>query len=242
MAGEKAKAATDGIREMLVSCQSQGPRGLDRSYYRMVLIKFGCTATIDPKCSMTPVRHIDPDTIEIRGDGGGTDIANALDLACGGLERYMREYLLPHPERSEHPLPLVLLFSDGCNGGSDPIRVAKRIKSLSVDGIPVTIAVAGVAVGGTHLDEALLRKIASPECYVSIDDLRVLKCFLAEVGSSCASSPQEAAEAIARLRAADIGGQDAARSEDIDLWPRMLGYMPSASDPRQLPPPSGDER
>src|SRR5208283_4940130 len=96
--------------------------------------------------------------------------------------------LQQHPERGEHPLPLVLLFSDGeHNVGSGPQAVAAEIKSLNLDGEPVVIAVAGVSVGSEHPDEKTLRAIASPECYVDIDNTQLLAAFIASVGSSGAS-------------------------------------------------------
>src|SRR5690606_22968744 len=107
---------TQGIREMLLRCQTTGPRGADRSYYRLVLIRFGSEAELVPGYNMTPVRQIDSRGIEICGDGGGTSIRQALVLAYEGLQKYMQEVVTEHPERSEHPLPLVLLFSDGHNG------------------------------------------------------------------------------------------------------------------------------
>ena len=200
MSGPKARAATDGIREMLLRCQTTGPSGADRSYFRVVLIRFGSTAEVDSRCNMTPVREIDADTIEVRGDGGGTNITAALELAYGGLERYMREVVEPHEERAQHPLPLVLLFSDGHNGYGNPEPVADQIKRLNVDGAPITIACAGVSTDDSDTpDEELLRRIASQECYVHIDNVRMLSSFLAEVGSSGASSPQEVAQVIHRL-------------------------------------------
>ncbi|MDA7979474.1 MAG: VWA domain-containing protein [Pirellulales bacterium] len=198
MAGPKAKAATEGIREMLLRCQTTGPRGPERSYFRFVLIPFGTTATL--QCNMLPVRQIDADTIEVRGDGGGTNITEALELAYGGLERYMREVVEPHPEKTEHPLPLVLLFSDGHNGFGQPEPIARKIKDLSVDGESVMVACAGVSTDSSDQpDETLLRAIASPDCYVHIDNVRMLSAFLAEVGSSGASSPREVAQIIHRL-------------------------------------------
>ena len=117
---------------------------------------------------MTPVRRIDPDRISIDGRGGQTDITAALELTLMRLKPYMQA-LQQHPERAEHPLPLVLLFSDGeHNIGTGPQSVAEEIKGLNLDGEPVVIAVAGVSVGKEHPDERTLREIASPECYVHI--------------------------------------------------------------------------
>ena len=189
MFGPKAKAATDGIREMLMRCQSQGPRGPERSYFRFVLIQFGTRAEVDPRCNMTPVRQIDPETIEVRGSGGGTNITEALELAYSGLQKYMREVVEPHSQRSEHPLPLVLLFSDGQNGHGDPVPMAQKIKALNIDGEAVVIACAGVATDNSDQpDENLLRAIASPECYLRIAHAEMLSAFLAEVGSSGVST------------------------------------------------------
>ncbi len=108
MAGEKAQAATQGIREMLMECQSRGPAGPDRSYFKLLLIRFDHEAVIDPLCDMTPVRSIDPDRVSIDGRGGQTDITAALELALMRLKPYI-EGLQRHPERAEHPLPLVLV-------------------------------------------------------------------------------------------------------------------------------------
>ena len=199
MMGAKAEAATAGIREMLLRCQTMGPRGPERSYFTLVLIRFGSTAEADERCNMTPVRQIDADTVSIVGDGGGTDMTAALEIAYDGLQRYMK-LLQSHPERSQHPLPLVLLFSDGYhNGPGDPADVASKIKSLALDGDPITIAAAGVAIGSELPDAELLRRIASPECYLHITDVRLLSLFRAEIGSSPGPSPDKVAKAMKRL-------------------------------------------
>ena len=187
MAGEKAQAATQGIREMLMECQSRGPGGPDRSYFKLLLIRFDHEAVVDLMCAMTPVRKIDPDRVSIDGRGGQTDITAALELTLMRLKPYMQA-LQQHPERAEHPMPLVILFSDGeHNVGSGPQPVAEEIKRLSLDGDPVVIGVAGVSVGDDHPDEKMLREIASPECYVHIDNTQSLAVFIASVGSSGAS-------------------------------------------------------
>ena len=119
-----------------MECQSRGPDGPDRSYFKFLLIRFDQVATLDLLCAMTPVRMIDPDKISIDGRGGQTDITAALELTLMRLRPYM-ESLQQHPERAEHPLPLVLLFSDGeHNVGSGPQPVAAEIKRLSLDGDP----------------------------------------------------------------------------------------------------------
>jgi uncharacterized protein YegL len=200
MAGEKAQAATQGIREMLMECQSRGPGGPDRSYFKLLLIRFDHEAVVDPHCDMTAVRNIDPDRISIDGRGGQTDITAALELTLMRLKPFM-QMLQQHPERAEHPLPLVLLFSDGeHNVGSGPEMVAAEIKGLNLDGEPVVIAVAGVSAGGNPPDERTLCEIASPECYFHVANAQSLTAFIASVGSSGASRAIDVAKVIKRIQ------------------------------------------
>jgi uncharacterized protein YegL len=200
MVGEKAQAATQGIREMLMECQSRGPGGPDRSYFKLLLIRFDHEAVIDQICDMTPVRNIDPDLVTIDGRGGKTDITAALELTLMRLTPYMQS-LQQHPERGEHPLPLVLLFSDGeHNVGSGPEKVAADVKGLNLDGEPVVIAVAGVSAGAMQPDEQTLHQIASPECYVHVANAQSLAAFIASVGSSGASRAIDVAKVIKRIQ------------------------------------------
>jgi uncharacterized protein YegL len=143
---------------------------------------------------------IDPDQVSIDGRGGQTDITAALELTLMRLRPYMQS-LTQHPERGEHPLPLVILFSDGeHNVGSGPQPVAEEIKRLNLDGEPVVIAVAGVSVGGEQPDEKTLREIASPECYVHITEAEKLAAFIASVGSSGASRAVDVARVIKQIQ------------------------------------------
>ncbi|MCY2986683.1 MAG: VWA domain-containing protein [Planctomycetota bacterium] len=196
LAGAKAQAATNGIREMIMECQSKGPPGPERSYFKLLLIRFDQQAAIDPQCDLTPVRKIDPDAIAIDGRGGQTNITAALQLALDRLRPYLAS-LQDHPERAMHPLPLVLVFSDGQhNAGAGPEPVAAEIKRLTLDGEPVVIAAAGVSVGGDQPDEQTLRNIASPECYVPISNVAALTAFIAAIGSSGASRAKDVAAII----------------------------------------------
>lgn len=200
MAQQKAEAATEGIREMIMECQSRGPGGPDRSYFRLLLIRFGDEAVVDPLCDMAPIRMIDPDEVAIDGRGGRTDITGALELALLRLKLYMHA-IHQHPERAMHPLPLVLVFSDGeHNLGSRPQPVAAEIKSLNLDGDPVVIAAAGVSVGRSRPDEQTLREIASPECYVHIANTQALATFISSVGSSGLSLVRDVAGLLQHIR------------------------------------------
>lgn len=198
MAGQKADAATKGIREMIMECQSKGPAGPDRAYFKLLLIRFSDTAVVDSNCDMMSVRKIDPDSIALTANGGATNITDALRLTLDRLRPYMQS-LETHAERAEHPLPLVMLFSDGeHNQGPSPEPVAAEIKKLALDGNPVMIVTAGISVGGgSQPDEKMLRTIAShPECYLPITSPEVLIRFLAQVGSSGGSTIKELVEGI----------------------------------------------
>lgn len=178
---EKARAASEGIRQLIRYCQAQRPGS---SYYKILMIRFHESASVDPKCDMKPVAEIDPDSITIQGHGDSTNITDALALALKKLGPYTND-LQSHADRDEHPLPLVLLFSDGeHNEGELPQRVAQEIKRLGLDGETVVVAVAGVSVGTSRPDEGTLREIASPGCYLHVNDPDVLAQFIAEVGSS----------------------------------------------------------
>jgi len=163
MTGGSAEAATEGIREMLYECRNQGPPGIERSYYRVALIRFGSEAVLDPVCSGKPVRHIDPEEVVFRADMGLTNIGAALEMAYDLVKAWVKE-IKRHPEREVFPLPRVLLFSDGGENMGDPVKIACRIRELNVDGDPVVIAAAGISV--SEESEQLLRNIASPGCYL----------------------------------------------------------------------------
>ena len=199
MSGEKARAATQGIQEMVMECQSRGPAGPDRSYFKILLIQFSGSAAVDPNCDMTPARKIDPDLLKISGDGiDGTNITAAFQLALDRLRPYMAS-LQEHPERTDHPLPLVILFSDGEHNVSrvpPPSSVADQIKKLSLDGESIVITAAGVSMGNDQPDEKTLRNVASPECYVHISNAQVLSKFISSVGSSGASRAKDVAAVI----------------------------------------------
>jgi uncharacterized protein YegL len=160
------------------------------------LVKYSDEAEVIADCDMTAVRKIDPQTIEIRGDGGRTNITAALQLALDRLKPYMAG-LQNHPEHAEHPLPLILLFSDGeHNVGPSPQSVAAQLKSLRLDGEPVVVVCAGIAVGEGRPDETTLGGIASPECYLPVTAADMLTRFISEVGSSGLSSAAEIADKI----------------------------------------------
>jgi hypothetical protein len=109
----------------------------------LLLVRFDTTAEIDPNCDVTPVREIDPDSIEIAGSGSKTNITGALQLALDRLRPYVQS-LAEHSEHAEHPLLLLFLFSDGQhNVGESPQRAATEIKQPTLDGEPVVIAAAG---------------------------------------------------------------------------------------------------
>ncbi len=204
MAGEKAMAATKGIRELIFECQTRGPKGSGRGYFKLLLIRFSDKAEIDAQCDMVSARDIDPSNISLSGTGAQTNITAALQLAMVRLVPYMKS-LENHPERAVHPLPLVLLFSDGGhNVGDPPDVVANEIKSLELDRQKVVIASAGVAMSddGSDIDEPTLKSIASQEgCYLRAQNAQMLTNFIARVGS-CGPSLGDVENAVKQLKGA----------------------------------------
>ena len=191
MAGQKSQAATLGIQEMLMECQAKGPPG-NRSYFAFTLIRFDEDILLEHY--EVPVRDIDPDTVHFEGSGGMTNITGALETLHSTLEDYMAG-LQKHPERNEHPLPLVILFSDGYQNigdSSTAVEAAAKIKALNIDGDHVMVVAAGVSIGGDKPDEQTLRAIAGrPNWYQHIDNVTGLSEFIAKVGSSGAASPAQ---------------------------------------------------
>lgn len=209
MAGRKAELTTDAIRELILGFQTRGPRGPERSYYRLVLITWGAEAELYPECNMAPVRQVDIADVFVRGDAGASNMAKALEFACAGLSKYLAEVVERHPERSAHPLPVVIIFSDGLDETSDPVPIAKQIRELSVDGIAVPLVTVGVSAEDSEpANEELLRSLVCPEYYLPIADSRRVFCPfgddpLATLGTTSGkfrpTSPDEKAAVLRRI-------------------------------------------
>ena len=170
-----------------MECQAKGPPG-PRSYFSFTLIRFDEEILLEHY--EVPVRDIDPDSIHFEGGGGMTNITEALETLYTTLTDYM-EGLQQHEESSDHPLPLVILFSDGYQNIGEPssaIEAAEKIKALNLDGDHVMVVTAGVSIGGDRPDEETLRAIAGrPNWYQHIDNVTALSEFIAKVGSSTSS-------------------------------------------------------
>ena len=203
MQGEKAEAASKGIENMILQCQIASG---EQSNFRVLLIVFATEPYIHPQCRRTPVLEIDTDRIILRGEGGQTNMPEAFRLARQQIEEYLAE-ISDHPQQSKHPIPLVLIFSDGHNNPKfgDPVTEASVLKELRYDSLPILIVTAGVAVDEEDVpDENLLKAIATKTdegvpLYVPIQRADVLSIFLANTGSSAASTAGELHQIIRRL-------------------------------------------
>lgn len=200
MEGPKAKAAVVGVRQMINECQSRS--GGELSLYRVLLILFGNEAKIYPNCERTPVLEIDSEEITFHGDGGGTNLRAALELAYEQISEYLAE-IADHPQKNKHPLPLVILYSDGHNGNNfgRPKAAADKLKELTYDSESILIVTAGVAINaGKQPDVKTLKAIASSyegtPLYVPIQKANSLSCLLAAAGSSAASTAGELYDVI----------------------------------------------
>lgn len=200
MRGQKAEAAVEGVRQMINECQSRS--GSEQSLYRVLLILFGNEATIYPNCERTPVLEIASEEITFHGDAGGTNLRAALELAYEQISDYLVE-IAEHPHKNKHPLPLLILYSDGHNGDNfgRPEAAAKKLKELTYDSESILIVTAGVAVDAKDKpDEYTLKAIASSyqdiPLYVPIHKANSLSCLLAAAGSSAASTAGELYDVI----------------------------------------------
>jgi uncharacterized protein YegL len=170
MAGAPAHEVTESIRDFIVMLQSAG--GGDRSYFRLLLIKFGDFPAL--LHDRTPILDIDPQQIELTGNSGGTDIAAALEL--------VHQALAGESRTDPAFAPLVVLFSDGAPTGADLVPWAERIKA-PVD--PAGQRPVLVTCGLGQADKGLLRKVAtSTEHYKDLASPFEFRQFLAAMGST----------------------------------------------------------
>lgn len=205
MRQKKAAAVTRASQEMIYRMQAEGD--LSDSLFDLGIISFGDDAVLLSAARCVPVMQVDPDAIRFSGSSGRTNIRLALEMAEDILQRYQAEYLESVTEGvGSHPLPLVVLFSDGRNDHAygDPCPIASRIKRMQMAGAGPMLVTVGIEYRGQP-DIELLEKIASkdPESglplYFDIDDLQLLEQFLATLGSSRASSPAEVISAVRDL-------------------------------------------
>ena len=174
-----------------MEAQTLGTPGSERNYFNFTLFEFSEDATLVQPFDAMPVRHIDPDDYRLQPNGSMTNITSVLEAVRDRVKAVI-ETIRQHPNRKDHPLPLVILVTDGChNSGPPPEAVAEEIKSMEVDGDHVTLAVAGVTVGNSDLDEPMMHRIASDGCYMRVEDVNKLRQFLAVVGSSSGGPHRE---------------------------------------------------
>ena len=197
----KAEAATNACQEMLYRMELGSTRG---PCFDVALFAFGdyIFANNDELCQ--PCNEIDADEVSYRGTSGGTKIKQAMVFIEDLLEQYEHLYLRHHSELDVHPVPLIILLSDGKNGDGNPVPVAERIKSMPLSiGVPPMIVTVGIEYGGDTPDVELLKNLASSEdrrpLYFDISQAELLVEFLAEVGSSGSSSPAEVINAALRV-------------------------------------------
>ena len=184
MRGEKAQAAVDGIKEMILECQGQTTSVGGISIHKITLLQFGDSTSVMCGCDDKWAGDIDSDTISLAANEGSTNITSALEEAYRRLVPFC-EMANNRKDKSKHPIPLVILFSDGKHNaaGTRPKEIADKIKSLNVDGQPVAIAAMGIHHGSDNPDVSGLSEIASTDLYATVSDLNKLTAQISKLGS-----------------------------------------------------------
>jgi uncharacterized protein YegL len=170
MAGKPAQDVTEGIRDLVAQLQGFG-RG-EKSYFRLLFVKFGDQPTVIH--DFADILTVRPDQLQLAGGSGSTNMDRALELVANKLDANRQQ-------SEEAPAPLVIFWSDGQNTGGDPLPAAQRIKSLAC---PCGRNPLLVTCGFGQPDSALLTAMAtSPEHYKYFKSAEELQVFLGDVGS-----------------------------------------------------------
>lgn len=173
--GKKAKDVSEGIKNWLV--QLRGKTRSVKPYFYFSLIVFGTDADIVVENKL--INRIRPETIDLRGNSGATNLADALREAQGVLERSQHEsYPVPY---SDFCSPFVFVYTDGeANQPIEAEKAARELRSLPLPcGSPQI-----VTLGFGDADHEFLERIASTrEHYVDCDSSENLMRLLPQIGT-----------------------------------------------------------
>jgi uncharacterized protein YegL len=180
MEGEKARQATAALQDMLLQMQSSNLNA-SGSRFLVNVAKFGDQPM--PITVAAKPNEVDLSSLIFAGESGKTDIPAALTWAAGAvgeaLERCRKDALY---REAESPTPLVVLFSDGANTGTDVGPAAAALKAIQFQS--GFIDVVACAIGMEPSDFPVMQTIASrPELAINIDPSK-LGDFIAEVGAT----------------------------------------------------------
>jgi len=173
--GKKARDVSHGIKNWLIEL-----RGKTRSvkpYFYFSLIIFGTDAEIVVENKL--INRIRPETIDLQGNSGATNLADAIKEAQALLERSQHEsYPVPY---SEFCSPFVFIYTDGeVNQPREAEKAAKDLRSMSLPcGSPQI-----VTLGFGDADYEFLERVASTrEHYVDCGNSETLMRLLPKIGT-----------------------------------------------------------
>jgi len=126
-------------------------------------------------------KEIDLTNVVLTGDSGKTDIPAALTWAAEALAQALaRCRSISGYRETDSPIPLVVLFSDGANTGSDVGASANALRAVAHQAGAVEVVACGIGMDAA--DFAVMQAIASrPEFAINIDP-SLLDQFIATVG------------------------------------------------------------
>lgn len=175
IAGKKAKDVSDGIKNWLI--QLRGKTRAVKPYFYFTLIVFG--TDVDPVVENKLINRIRPETIDLRGNSGATNLADALREAQAVLERSQHEsYPVPY---SDFCSPFVFVYTDGeANQPIEAEHAARQLRSMSLPcGSPQI-----VTLGFGDADHEFLERIASTrEHYVDCVNSETVMRLLPQIGT-----------------------------------------------------------
>lgn len=173
--GKKAKDVSEGIKNWLI--QLRGQTRAIKPYFYFTLIVFGTDATVVVENKL--INRIRPETIDLRGNSGATNLADALREAQGVLERSQHEsYPVPY---SDFCSPFVFVYTDGeANQPIEAEKAARELRSLSLPcGSPQI-----VTLGFGDADHEFLERVASTrEHYVDCGNSENVMRLLPRIGT-----------------------------------------------------------
>lgn len=166
--GRPAADVTEAVQNWIYELQ-QATRG-KKEYFKFSLIRFGSLVEIIAGC--VNVNDVDAATVIIDGQGGSTNMSDALTAALGVIT----EHAAPN-----HCPPFVFLYTDGHpDDAGATLAASKQLKDVSLPcGTPRV-----VALGFGEANDELLRKIAtSPEFYKRVASSQDLMRLLPAIGT-----------------------------------------------------------
>ena len=180
MQGDKARQASAGMRDLVISMQS-GNQSSHGFRFLINLAKFG-TETIEIARAVPP-EDITLDKLQFDGSSGGTEMVHALIWAREALSAAIAKcQQIPGYVEQRAPTPLVVFLSDGADQGADIHAAANALRAVTFAGVNVDVVAVGI--GTEPRDFSIMERIASRSSLAANINPEELSQFLATVGAT----------------------------------------------------------